>query len=438
MSVELDEVKISVDELELGMFVSRLDRPWEETSFLLQGFLIQTPEDLEALIEQCEFVFIETKQSLHFNRIPAHERRQTKQGLSGRKVKHRASAKSPENAKSKAYKLPAEDKKIHYINKIPVEKEFTVAKQSFKSARQSAKNIMDGLRIGRALDMNECRETVNSVVSSILRNSNALMWLSHIKNKDDYTAEHSLNVCILSVAFARHLGLSEHDIEKVGLCGLLHDVGKAKIPLEILNKPGRFTDEEFDIMRQHTTFGKELLMSVKDVEHAAIDVALSHHERIDSSGYPRGLVEQQIPLFAKIISITDTYDAITSSRCYDKGRSSMVALDIIYKNKGTQFDENLAIEFIKCIGIYPPGCIVEMTNGEVGIIIASNKDSKLKPRMILVLNADKTKRREKVIDLRDSPCDDDETPYKILCEHPNGTFGVNLKAYLDRGLVIER
>jgi len=439
MSVELDEIKIPVEDLEIGMYVSRLDRPWTETDFLLQGFLIESPETIDSLRAQCDFVYIETKsQFLHPSRA-RFERRSEKHGLFARKKQNaRSTSRSSESGASKTDKASQKArKKTSYINKVPIETEFPEAKKSYGYAKLTAKNIMDGIRIGRTIDMNESRLVVNRVVDSIIRNSNALVWLTKLKNKDEYTAEHSLNVCILSAAFARHLGLDEDEIRKIGLCGLLHDVGKAKIPLEVLNKPGRFTDEEFEIMKMHPLYGRDLLMSLSDSDTAAIDVAYNHHERIDEMGYPRGLKSHQIPYYSRIIAITDTYDAITSSRCYDQGRSSMDALDIIYKNKGRQFDEELAIEFIKCIGIYPPGSIVEMSNGEVGIIIASNQESKLRPKIIMVLDADKKKQREKIVNLRDLPKDDSGNPYAIKAEIPNGKYGVRIQDFIKRGLVLE-
>ena len=443
MSIELDEKQVSVHKLEIGMFVTRLDRPWEETDFLLQGFLIETPEDIEALIHQCKYVFIERKHQV-IEKAPAHariERRKQKLGLFARAKKamagkNKASTKSEPSPESQKQNPPKN--KITYINKIPVEQEFKTAKQSYSYAKLTAKNIMDGIRIGRTIDMNECREVVDQVVDSIIRNSNALVWLSKLKNKDDYTAEHSINVCILSVAFARYLGFEDKEIRKIGMCGLLHDVGKAKIPDEILLKEGRFTDEEFELMKAHSKFGRDLLMTMSEIDLIAIDVAYCHHERPDGSGYPRALERHQIPYYAMIIAITDAYDAITSSRSYDTGRSSMEALDIIYKNRGRQFDEDLALEFIKCIGVYPPGSLVEMTNGEVGIIIATNPEVKLRPRLIMVLDENKKKCREKAVNLLNNPVDANGNIYNISCERPNGKYGVDIRKYLKRGLVLEK
>ncbi|MEE4245704.1 MAG: HD-GYP domain-containing protein [Kangiellaceae bacterium] len=446
MAEELGEIQIEVGQLEIGMYVARLDRPWEETDFLIQGFLITSPDEIDALTEQCEFVYIESRSELGSAPIAKDDRRHRKTGLAERHTTKSAQGSATTKSRSTKYshgdtpvQLTAKSTKtVSYINKIPVEQEFAQARLCYKYAKLTSKSIMDSIRIGRVIDVNECRDVVDDIVDSILRNNNALTWLTKMKNKDDYTAEHSLNVCILSVMFARHLGLQESEIRTIGLCGLLHDIGKAKIPLEILNKPGRFTDEELEVMKQHSTFGRDLLMTISDTPTAAIDVAYCHHERLDQQGYPRGLQQHQIPYYAKLISITDTYDAITSSRVYDNARSSMVALDIIYKNRGRQFDEELALEFIKCIGVYPPGAIVEMTNGEVAIVIASNKDNKLKPRIMKVLNAEKQSVQHTIINLADNTDDSEGDPYRIKNEVANGTYGLDIKEFLKRGLKLRK
>jgi putative nucleotidyltransferase with HDIG domain len=437
MSKTVKELEVTVDQLELGMRVVRLDRPWIETDFLMQGFIIQDQSDIDALVRQCDSVYIEAI----YETVAKPERREAPKGLFARRRSAPPPVKvavQPAGSLKKArVARPAAGEKVTYINKINTERELPAARNAYSSAKTVVKNIMEGIRIGRMLDMNQARETVDHIVDSILRSKDALAWLTKIKDKDEYTAEHSLNVCILSATFARHLGHDEKEIREIALCGLLHDVGKSKIPDEILNKEGRFTDEEFDLMRQHTTFGRNLLMSLPNADRIAIDVAHSHHERLDGNGYPRGLQAHQIPYNAKVIALTDSYDAITSSRCYDRARASMEALDIIYKCKGTQFDDELALEFIKCIGIYPPGSVVEFTNGEVGIIVSTDEKNKLRPRVIIVLDADKNPGRERIVDLNKGAVDDNQQQYIIAREIPNGQFGVDIRDYLKKGLVIQ-
>ncbi|WP_144392036.1 HD-GYP domain-containing protein [Pleionea sediminis] len=433
MSVELSELKVKIADLKVGMYVCRLDKPWEETSFLLQGFLITSQEDIDALAKQCRYVYVETR--TFATKATEGERRIAQMGLSARKSTLDVTPTLPP---LKVPEIPDLKHRKSYTNTCTVEQEFSQARLCFKYAKSAVQSIIDGVRLNRNIDMDECREVVNDVIDSIFRNHNALIWLTRIKNKDDYTAEHSINVCILSIAFAKFLGLDEKHIENIGLCGMLHDVGKAKIPDEILNKPGRFTDEEMEIMKLHTTFGRDLLMSVPDHDMNVIDVAYCHHERMDGNGYPIGLEPSKIPYYAQLISIADAYDAITSSRIYDSARSSMNALDIIYKNRNLQFNEQLALEFVRFIGVYPPGSIVEMSNGEIGIVISSSLEHKLRPRVLLLRRSDKKTVQKTIIQLEQRPKDCDGNLYNIAKEIPNGTYGIDIGDFLHKNLKLDQ
>ena len=431
---DIIESQIHVSELAIGMHVTRLDRPWEDTNFLLQGFVIRDQSEIEALQAQCEFVFIE-------GRIDAAPLPRDKSG-SGRTtsgLKGLFQKKEAQKAAADSQKTIPPKKRVKYINKIDAGREMEIATIRFEEAQKTAKSIMSGLRVGRTLDLNNARTVVNNCVESVLRNENALLLLTKIKHQDEYTAEHCINVSILAAAFGKHLGLLEGEIRNLALCGLLHDVGKTRIPDEILNKPGALTPKEFEIMRHHTTHGRTILMGTSNALSTAVDVAFSHHERMDGSGYPRGLQAQQIPYFAKIIGLVDTYDAITSNRVYDKGRASMQALEIIHKHRGTQFDEELAEAFIQMIGVYPPGSIVEMVNGEVGIVVESRPEHKLKPCVLLVREADKSLMSPyRTVDLKVSPEDAAGNIYRIAREVPDGTYNIVLQEFVEQGLIATR
>lgn len=432
---EIVETRIDVTELELGMHVVRLDKPWEETNFLLQGFVIRHPSEIDALRAQCEFVFIEGRvEHPAPPRQPATPRPKSAVARLAGIFRRGPPPRQTSAAGPKQVRAPS--KRVTYINKVSTGQEMETAVVRFEEAQQTARAIMSGLRIGRALDLNNARSVVNHCVDSVLRNENALLLLTKIKNQDEYTAEHCINVSILCAAFGKRLGLLEGEIRSPALCGLLHDVGKSRIPVEILNKPGALTPKEFDIMRQHTTHGRSILMSTSHSLNAAVDVAFSHHERMDGQGYPRGLHAQQIPYFAKLVSLVDTYDAITSTRVYDKGRASMQALEIIHKHRGSQFDEVLADAFIQMIGVYPPGSIVEMLNGEVGIIVESHPKHKLKPKVLMILEADKTPMTPyKSLNLMSAPSDNVGSAYQIAREVPDGTYGIVLQDFVDQGLI---
>ncbi|WP_404361961.1 HD-GYP domain-containing protein [Marinobacter sp.] len=409
-SVDIVEKEIPAADVQLGMHVTRLDRPWTETDFPLQGFIVRSLDDIDAIREQCQTVFIE-------GRVSYRERLARKLGM------------------KKA--TPEVVPQVTYINKIAFGDELGHAMETFHQCRNLAKNILQTVRLGRVIDLNEVRPVVKGVVASILRNHSALLWLTQIRHKDEYTAEHSMNVCVLSAAFGKHLGLEQSELESLALCGLLHDIGKIKVDDSVLNKPGAFTPAEFEHMKMHPVFGRQILMSVKGIEMVAIDVAHSHHERMDGKGYPRGLEQHQIPWFAKIVGIVDAYDAITGNRVYDSAKSSRQALDIIYKCRGVQFDDELSLEFIRFTGIYPPGSLIELSSGEIGLILESCPANRLRPRVLVVRNAEKEVCREKILDLMALHVDDG-TAITVLREWPNGSFGVDLNRYLELGLQLRQ
>ncbi|MEP6191183.1 MAG: HD-GYP domain-containing protein [Marinobacter sp.] len=433
---EIVETRVHVSELSLGMHVVRLDRAWEETDFLLQGFVIRDPQEIHSLQAQCDFVFIEGRLDTASQHTPHPIRSETRpKSSSGFFGLFKGSSKKAKEQEQVATQ-PKTRKRVTYINKVDLGSEMPFAAVKFEDAQQTAKSIMSGLRVGRALDLNNARAVVNSCVESVLRNENALMLLTKIKHQDEYTAEHCINVSILSAAFGKHLGLLEGEIRTLALCGLLHDVGKTRIPDTVLNKPGALTPEEFETMRTHTTHGRAILMGTSNSLATAVDVAYSHHERMDGQGYPRGLKAQQVPYFAKIVGLVDTYDAITSDRVYDKGRASMQALEAIHKHRGTQFDKELAEAFIQMIGIYPPGSIVEMLNGEVGIVVESHPKHKLKPKVLMVRDADHVELTPyQHRDLMKAPKDSTGVAYQIAREVPDGTYSIVLQDFVDQGLI---
>jgi HD-GYP domain-containing protein (c-di-GMP phosphodiesterase class II) len=222
-----------------------------------------------------------------------------------------------------------------------------------------------------------------------------------------------MNVCILAIALGRQINLPEESLEQVGLCGMMHDMGKMKVPLDILNKPGRFNDEEREVMNSHTTLGWKMLMEQRGMPGIVIDTAYTHHERLDGKGYPRGLTAEKIPLLVRIVTIVDMYDAIASDRVYKKGKTHLEAIKIMTQSSGTQLDSKLVMKFIESLGIYPPGNIVEMTNGEVAVVIESHPTKKLKPKITMLLDVDKKRVRPRLVDLSKIDLDPEGNSYQI-------------------------
>lgn len=396
---------IRVTGLKIGMYVTELDRPWLETPFILQGFKIEQYEDIETLSEYCDFVYIEGTIDTWLN---------DKQRESGNNT--RAAGKN-------------------YTNSTSNKQEYQKATEVHQKARQLTRTFMDNVRLGQAIDVVEVKRTVSECVSSIIRNPDALVWISKIREKDHYTSEHSLNVGLLAITFGRHMGLLEDDLNKLGFAAMLHDVGKMRIPEGILNKPGPLTDQEFELMKRHPQFGRDILLSHKNIFHGATDVAFGHHEALDGSGYPRKLKASGISEVTRMVTLCDVYDAITSDRAYKKGRSSLDALKILYDNKGTKYDERLVTEFISCMGLYPPGSVVELVSGQVGIVISTNYRNRHLPKVLVLRDENKTPQPEKVINLEQS-AKTEQHGHFIKVVLPNGSNGIRLEQYIEKGLTI--
>lgn len=322
------------------------------------------------------------------------------------------------------------------VGKVNFSQEVDQASPVWHAAREESLRLLEAVRLGQELDVKAVKAVVRECVDSILRNPAAMLWLARIKNSDHYTAEHSLRVAIFAIALGRELGLADYQLEQIGVCGMLHDVGKIKVPSAILNKPGALTAEELRIMQSHAIEGRRLLMSNQQVTPATVDVAYSHHERLDGKGYPRGLDARRIPYFAKIIAVVDAYDAINSDRVYSKGKSSLESLRILFDAANSHFDEEIVGHFIRLIGIYPPGEIVELTTGEVGIIIGCSPASKLKPKILRVLDANKKLCKEIVIDLATTITDANGKPCRVHEVHSSGAFGIDIEAYRRKGLLM--
>jgi putative nucleotidyltransferase with HDIG domain len=247
-------------------------------------------------------------------------------------------------------------------------------------SKKAVTRIFDDVRLGRAIDPALCLPVVQEISESVLRDPSALISLSRLKARNEYTYMHSVAVCGLMVALSRQLGFTPAQVRQAGLAGMLHDVGKALTPLEILNKPGKLSDEEFTIMRSHSVLGHALLLEGGAVDAMALDVALHHHEKIDGSGYPDALEADQISIFARMGTVCDVYDAVTSDRPYKAGWDPGEALREMAQWKG-HFDPLVFQAFVKTVGIYPIGSLVRMQSGHLAVVTLQGQGNLLLPKV---------------------------------------------------------
>ncbi|MCW9089678.1 MAG: HD-GYP domain-containing protein [Gammaproteobacteria bacterium] len=371
----MSQKRVDVANLELGMYVSELDRPWLETSFLFQGFPILGQEELEELRRCCDYVYVDDEMGV------ALQPERVSTAPKSRPVKRFATHKV--NIASSA------GKQRPIRNRVKFEQELPRAREVYHQAHDYINTIFSQIRIDRSIPLDQARQLTEHTVESITNNENAMLWLTLLKQKDEYTTYHSINVCVLSVLFGRHLGLSEVELKILGLGALLHDIGKMRVPAGILNKNGRLTPEEELMMRQHPLLGDRMLATRRGVPGQIREIVRSHHERVDGSGYPQGLEGDELGLMPMIVSIVDVYDAMTSDRAYHERISPHEALNMMYSWAATHFREELLEAFIRCLGIYPVGSLVELSSGEVALVLTVNRVHHLLPQVLLLLNRDK-------------------------------------------------
>jgi putative nucleotidyltransferase with HDIG domain len=360
--------RIHVDRLRQGMFVTELDRPWIETPFLFSRFLIKSPQQIAQLRKYCHTVQIDTAKGV--DEDPGTDAVQG--GSAGPEPPRR----------------PGTDRASgHEPDGKPFPEVIQEALEVRTKTKQVVDHMLEDVRLGRSIDSDEARQAVENVMENITRNQEALICLTQLKNRDEYTSIHSMNVCVLCIAFARHLGLNDNLIRVLGMGALLHDLGKMRVPLEILNKPGKLTAEEFEVMKGHVLLGAEILQDTPGIPPGALKVVLEHHERYKGGGYPHALREDQISWLGQLSAIADVYDAITSDRVYHSHLPPHEAVKRMYAWSQRDFNVTLMEKFIKCIGIYPLGSAVEINAADIGFVVSYDGSSALKPDVLLVMDA---------------------------------------------------
>jgi putative nucleotidyltransferase with HDIG domain len=390
-------IKTDINKLKLGMYVSKLDRPWLETTFLLQGFPLNNEETLKKLQATCKYVYIDERKSKEI--ISTYRKVIDVKDFATKDYQHTVNVED-------------EIKSAHRIYEQTSEKLLELLKSSHKTGEVNARMI---------------KQCVKTSVESIVRNPNAMIWLSHIKNKNGNTYQHSLRVGILAIALGRQLGLPRQQLETLGLCGMLHDVGKVKINTTILKKADKLTNTEYSHLKSHIAIGRDMLLHDQLLPPEVLETAYSHHERMDGEGYPEGLTGAQLSFYTRIVSIVDAYDTMTSNRAYAATKSSANAIKEIYANKGTQFDQTMVVRFIETIGLYPPGCIVELSEGEVGVVIAADPASRLLPTVALLRDSDKMPMYQTIINLCKQNANGSSN--KIARVLKDGAYGISLEKF---------
>ncbi len=385
---------VSTDYLKRGMYVSRLDCPWGESDFLFQGFYIKAEDDIEQIRRQCKFIYIDVERG--------------------------------EGADQ--YIEVAPQKKLSKVDKI--KETLIVAKNNYNKLSDEFSRAMDDIRSGGNLQIDVIEDQMATVVEGVSNNTDAYLLLTKLKGKDDYTYHHMISCSILATALGKELGLSKGELEELAIGILLFDIGKMKLPLSILTKKEKLNDEELQLIKNHVTDSVALLSKTKGVSSSTMAIAQDHHERYDGSGYPKGKKETQISLYASIAGLVDCYHAMTSERVFAKGIKHAEVVNQLYSRRNVDFKEELVEHFIQCLGSYPAGTLVELSTGEVCVVIEQNKVRRLRPKVMVLLNKEKKSNDYfPIMDLLTEIEDADRNPISIVRTLENDAYGLDAEKF---------
>ena len=404
MQTALKKIRVNCTDLTIGMYVCELDRPWLDTPFMIQGFYIKDLDDSDMVKGICDYVFVDkvVKREELTRSLPSAKSAIVLSMSLDKPGKTRPgprlSTPIDDTAQKPGYRPEqglAEffpDRKLsQYRNTVNWRGESGAAASAVKSLYDHIARFLSVSVAGDALELDKIRRAVEPMVDSVIRNPDACLWATIMKPRADENHDSALRAAVYAVVLGRRLGLPRKDLCSLALGGVLFDIGKLRLGDNILKADRKLTDKEMELMQRHVEIGLNILQRDGLAEQDVIDFIANHHERFDGSGYPNGLAGDLIPAMGRIAGLVDCYNAITGSRKYADSRSPAEAINQLYKLKSVHFHKDLIEEFIHAIGVYPVGALVELSSGEVGIVVAQSATRRLRPIVLVLLDQGKNK-----------------------------------------------
>lgn len=421
--------EISVDELEIGMYVAQLDRPWLETPFLFQGFYIRDYDEVKELSMYCQRVHV-SRESLPPKTAVASQAPRTSSSPRSEIVRD----KKRFSLRSLFRRMPAdpsnqdfEQTNVIYEEQTSLKEETSAATAVHERAVVTVEGVMRNLKNSGSIEIDQLESAVKPMVDSMLRNPAALACLVRMQKKDDYLYQHSIASSVWATILGRQIGLNREDLDVIALGAMVLDVGKTQMPDELLTKPDKLDDNEKKLMRMHVQFGLEILNKSENIDSRIIEMVAHHHERYNGTGYPSSLSGNDIPVFGRIAGIVDAYDAMITPRPYATLLSSYDALRKLRVLADVEFQAEIVEQFTKAIGAFPTGTLVEMNTGEVAVVTKQNPIRRLRPEVMVIMDAQKNLLENfRVIDLNEERVTQEAT-HSLWIEGglPPGKYGID-------------
>lgn len=410
---------VSVADLKLGMFVAEPDCPWTELPFALQGFVISTPKQVEIFQSKCRFVHVDFSRSL--NEYYRETMRERDRPLRAAPLVQEAAEAAPASGRRRPpFTLQTVDQRLRtrrqrflgflqqqdgseYARELGSELEFIEPR--FDDFQHTLHNTFKHVEAEQNIDLRQVREGLHDMAGSLKRNPDALVWLLRLRQVDEYSFDHALDVAVYLLMLGSHVGWRGQRLIELGLAGLLEDVGKSQLPADLLSKAGELSADEQALVHSHVASSLEILYAHAHLPSEVLVIISRHHERWDGSGYPRGLSGNQIGLGAEMAGLVDSFCAMLKHKPYRNALGHQGALEDIYMQRNRQFNPVLLEQFVQCVGLYPIGTLVELDSGDIGVVIQQNRVQRSRPRVLLLLDRQKEAvPGYKVVDLRDKSC----------------------------------
>lgn len=403
---------IAVADLKVGMFVAEPDCPWTALPFAFQGFVVDSCEQIDIFQQQCRFVSIDRSRSLSEHYAPSRLERDAplKGGLPLRANPSEDTGQTGIFSSAELEKRKVRRRRfLDFLHSQDdneqarqLSHELAYVEPRYDQLTDALEQAFDTFAEGKNVDLLAVREGLHDIAGSLQRNPDAVMWLLRLKQRDEYSFDHAMDVAVNMVLVGTHIGWRDQRLLDLGLTGLLQDVGKVELPVDLLRKKTELTAEERLLVRSHVASSMEILVAQSSLSSDVVLAVGRHHERWDGTGYPRGLKFEQIGMAAEIAGIADSFCAMQKDKPYRSALGHQEALEELHSLRGKMFNPALMEQFVQCVGLYPIGTLLELSTGEVGVVIQQNRVQRSRPRVVVMLDGDKQPvRNYRVVDLRE-------------------------------------